>query len=334
MRRFVAPLIAVILGAALIASEVIRLPYFSEGPGPTHDVLPLIHVDGHETYPTDGELLLTTVSFSPERLTALDYLATWLDPHEDLVPEHDFLSPGQTIQQETELEKFAMDQSQLSATYVALTKIGDYPKEHGSGALIEYTLPGCDADGRLFPGNVITAVNGEHVNNSAEASRLIDSTPPGRPIEFTAAAGSKDVGVKLTRTPCGPHGEDLVGVGVMNNFPYTVNISSANIGGPSAGLMFALGVYDKLTPGDLTGGRVIAGTGEIHFDGKVSPIGGVEKKVYAADKAGAVMFLVPDKDYAAAVAAGVDIPLVRISNFDEALGALNSDTGTDSGKGN
>ncbi len=325
--------VAVILGVALIGAQTVRLPYVAEGPGPTHDVVSLMTVSGHQTYPPTGHLLLTTVSVSSERLTPLGLFTAWLDPHEDVLPESDFLQPGETMQEETTLQRYAMDQSQLDATVVALSKVGDYPKDHLPGAIVESTLDGCDAAGKLFSGNVITAIDGEPLADSREASKLIEAAPPGKPIVFTAKAGSKEVTVNLARRDCGPHGGEYVGVVLINNFPFNVDISDAGIGGPSAGLMFSLGLYDLLTPGDLTKGRTIAGTGEIGSDGTVYPIGGVEKKVYAAEKAGATMFLVPKQDYAAAKAAGVDIQLVSVASFDDALKALNGDTVGDTGKG-
>lgn len=325
--------LAVVLGIALIGANTIRLPYVAEGPGPTHDVVSLMSVSGHETYPPTGHLLMTTVSISGGRLTPLQLIGSWLDPHEDVLPESDFLRPGETMQEETTLQRYAMDQSQLDATVVALSKVGDYPKGHLPGAIVESTLDGCDAAGKLFSGNLITAIDGEPLADSREASKLIEAAPPGKPIVFTAKAGSEDVTVSLTRRDCGPHGGAYVGVVLINNFPFRVDISDAGIGGPSAGLMFTLGLYDLLTPDDLTKGRTIAGTGAIGSDGTVFPIGGVEKKVYAAEKAGAVMFLVPKQDYAAAEAAGVDIPIVPVASFDDALKALNGDTVGDTGKG-
>lgn len=334
MRKRLALALAVLLSVALIAAQVIRLPYLSEGPGPTHDVFPMIKVSGHATYPPTGHLLLTTVSISSEPLTPLQAFIAWLDPRQDVLPESDFVAPGGTLQEETTLQRYAMDQSQLDATVVALSKVGDYPASHLPGAIVESTVDGCDASGKLFSGNVITSINGHAIDDSQQASKLIEATPPGKPIRFTAQAGSQTVTVSLERTDCGPHGGGAyVGVVLINNFPFSVSISDAGIGGPSAGMMFSLGLYDLLTPGDLTGGRTIAGTGEIGPDGTVYPIGGVEKKVYAAEKAGASMFLVPKQDYAAAKATGVSIPLVPVSSFDEALKALSGDTVGDTGKG-
>ncbi|MCJ7832251.1 MAG: hypothetical protein MUP92_02235, partial [Actinobacteria bacterium] len=283
-------------------------------------------IDGEKTYPASGELLLTTVSFSSDRLSPLQVLLAWLDPNEDVVAESDFLLPGQTLQQQNELADYAMDSSQLDATATALSAVGDYPEDHAPGALVESTFGQCDAAGKLFPGNVITEINDQPVDDRNEASDLIDDSPRGKPITFTALAGSKQVEVRLKRTKCGPHGETLVGVSLINVFPIDVSIENAGVGGPSAGLMFSLGIYDLLTPGNLTGDRVIAGTGVIGPDGAVYPIGGVEKKVAAAQKAGAQIFFVPKENYEAAKAAKPDIELVPVKSFDEALAALKGDT--------
>jgi Lon-like protease len=327
--RFLAGLgvaVCVVLVVVIIAS-IIRVPFFSEGPGPAHDVLPLIEVQGRQTYPTDGRLLLTTVSFSSDRLTALQYLIAQVDPQADVIPEGDLLSPGQTMQQESELEAHAMDQSQLEATAVALRALGDYPKEHGEGALVEGTLEGCEAYGELFPGNRIVQIDGQEVTGAGSARELIDGVPKGQPIEFTAKAGNKDVVVSLKRTACGPKGEDLVGVSLIDSFPVDVKIDDAGVGGPSAGLMFALGIYDSLTPGSLTDGRTIAGTGQIDLAGNVYPIGGVQKKIVGAQDAGASVFLVPRDNLAEARRAGIqDVQLVPVSSFDDALAYLTGDT--------
>jgi PDZ domain-containing protein len=333
MRNRLALALTALFGVFMFAAQLVRLPYLSEGPGPTHDVVPLIKVNGHPTYPPAGHLLLTTVSLSSEPLTPLQLFVAWLDPREDVLPESDFVAPGGTLQGETELQRYAMDQSQLDATVVVLSRVADYPESHRPGAIVESTVEGCDAAGKLFSGNVITAIDGQPISGSQQASDLIDGTPPGKPIVFTAKAGSKNVTVALKRTDCGPHGGAYVGVVLINNFPFDVSIDDAGIGGPSAGLMFSLGLYDVLTPGDLTGGRTIAGTGQIGPDGAVYPIGGVEKKVYAAEKAGADIFLVPKQDYDAAKATGLGIQLFPVSTFDEALAFLNGDTSGDTKKG-
>lgn len=319
--------VGVLLLAVGIIGLVVRVPYFSESPGDAYDVLPLIQIDGAREYPTDGRLLLTTVSFSSGRLSAWQYLMAWLDPDTDLVPEAELLAPGQTIEEENELQEAAMDQSQLLATAVALEAVGDYPEAHGPGALIQGTLEGCDAHGKLFPGNVVTEVDGRPVNDARDVPRLLDAAAAGAPIEFTVDIGKKEVTVDVRRTACGPDDEVLVGVQVLDAFPIDVEIDDAGVGGPSAGLMLALGIYDKLTPGDLTGGSAVAGTGQIDAEGNVYGIGGIDKKLKGAAASGAEVFFVPEANLEDARRAGVeDLRLVPVDSFDDAVAFLAGDT--------
>ena len=127
----------------------------------------------------------------------------------------------------------------------------------------------------------------------------------------------------FVRKPCGPHDELLVGFRSIDPFPFPVSIDSGDIGGPSAGLMWALGLYELMTPGDLTGGRTIAGTGTIDLRGHVGPIGGIRDKVVAAQHAGASIFLAPADDMAELD--GVDTGAMRVisvATFADALQAL------------
>ena len=312
----------VALAGILAAGRLVSLPYFAEGPGPTRDVEKLIKITGHTEYASDGRFLLTSVAQSAGRLSPLELVAVWLDPSESVIPEDQVLAPGQTDQQLDLRERSEMDQSKIDATVVVLSQIGDYPEEHGEGALVEAVEPGCPADGKLYPGDLIVSIDDQRVLSRADASRAIDAVPADRPISLEVRAAGKTLQVDLARKPCGPHEEPLLGVSLLDNFPFGVSMSSAGIGGPSAGLMWALGLYDLLTPGDLTGGRTIAGTGEIGADGSVYPIGGVEKKLLGAEDAGAKIFLVPKDNLEEARSAGAGVTLVAVGTFDEAVRKL------------
>ncbi len=313
--------ILVLVGGALVFATTWSLPIYSLGPGPARDVEPLIHVSGHPAYPSRGRFVMTSVEFS--QLTALGALLAWLDPNRAVVPSDELFSPGETSQQERRQAFSQMDQSKLDAAYVVLSRLTGYPRDHSPGALVESVVPGCSADGRLFPGDLIRAIDGTPVRGSAAASRIIESAPSGSRLTFDITAGGQDQEVSLVRAPCGGQGKPLVGVSLIPDFPFGVRIESGDVGGPSAGLMWALGLYDLLTPGDLTGGRMIAGTGAIGLDGTVFPIGGIAQKVVAAEKAGASVFLVPRDNYADARAAAEDgMTLVPVSSFQDALDYL------------
>ena len=303
----------------------IWLPYYSLGPGPAREVQPLISVDGAPTYPSDGSFVLTSVLF--EQLTAIGLLRAWLDPDRDVVSRTEVYAPGETREQERQRSISQMDQSKLDATYVALEHLTGYPKEHGDGVLVESVVAECAADGELYPGDLILEIDGEPVDTVREASKAIGAAPSGRTLTFDVTVDGEPETVRLVREPCGGSQDPLVGVSLIPAFPFDVAITSDGIGGPSAGLMWALGLYDVLTPGDLTDARTIAGTGQIGLNGRVYPIGGITEKLTAAADAGASVFLVPKGNLEEARGADTHgMELVPVGNFDDALAYLGEET--------
>jgi PDZ domain-containing protein len=308
-----------VLGLAFGAGFV-RLPYYSVGPGPANEVVPLIHVQGHPTYDT-GTLVMTTVQ--EQQLTAVTALAAWLNPDVMVVSQQTLYPPGTTISAEQRRSISQMDQSKIDATALVLGKLAGYPKAHGSGALIEGVGPGCPAEGKLFSGDVILAIDGQTIATAQDASSAIDGVAPGTPIDFRVRAGGETQDVHVARGSCPGIDRPVVGISSVDNFPFPVTIASGNIGGPSAGSMFALSLYDLLTPGDLTSGRVVAGTGTIAPDGSIGPIGGITDKIVAAREAGATIFLCPKANYAEAKTADPgSMRIVPVGTFDEALSFL------------
>ena len=290
------------LAALVFAAGTVFLPYYAIGPGPARNVEPLIRFEDRPRYESDGRFILTSVRF--DQLTALGVLGAWLDPDRTIVPRSDVYAPGESIEQERVRATSQMDTSKLDAASVVLEELTDYPREHGDGVLVESVVEGCAADGELFPGDRILTIDGREVDSYRQASRAIQAVPSGRALTFDVTVDGEPETVRLVREPCGGREEPLVGVSMINSFPFDVQIASGDIGGPSAGLMWALGLYDLLTPGDLTGGATIAGTGEIALDGTVFPIGGIEEKVVAAADAGATAFLVPEDNLAGARSVG------------------------------
>jgi len=309
------------VAAFLVALLAVPLPYYSESPGPAREVGPLIHVSGPKLYPSDGKFVMTSVSFLP--LTVARLLRAWQDPAEQVIPESVLVFPGETQEHADQRSMSQMDQSKIDATTLVLGLLKDYPDARGPGVLVESVPPGCPADGVLFPGDLIQRVNGKEVADPEAFQRILKQIPPSTPLVLRVSAGGETTDVKLTRAQCDPDSKRfLIGISTVANFPFDVEISSGDIGGPSAGTMFALGLYDLLTPGDLTGGRTIAGTGTIDDEGTVGEIGGVEEKVAAAKKIGADVFLVPDGNYEAAKTVAGDLPLVPLATFQDALDYL------------
>lgn len=318
MRRRLLALVPV--GVLLVALLWVRLPYLAEGPGPARDVVPLIEVSGAPRFESDGRLILTSVSLS--QVTALELLGAWLDPDVAVVPESAFVFPGETDEDADRRSVSEMDQSKIDASVVVLQRLTQYPREHGEGVLIESVAEGCPAHGELFPGDLIASIDGEAVEEVPDLGRIIRASDPGRALSLEVRAGGETHDVELVPAECDDSGDRKIGVAAVNNFPFELTISSGDIGGPSAGVMWALGLYDLLTEGDLTGGRTVAGTGVIDLDGSVFPIGGVEQKVIAARASSADVFLVPDLNLEAARTTAGDLELIAVSDFQEALDYL------------
>jgi PDZ domain-containing protein len=169
----------------------------------------------------------------------------------------------------------------------------------------------------------VVAIDGRRVDSTRAARRAIDRVPLDEPVAFRVRAGGEGHDIELLREPCAGSEEPLVGITMVDAFPFRIEISSGDVGGPSGGLMFALGLYDALTPGDLTDGRTIAGTGTITPSGEVGGIGGIADKVIGADRADASVFLVPEQNMPELddVDTG-DMRLIPVATFDEAVEAL------------
>jgi Lon-like protease len=312
--------------AALAAASIPAVPYVALTPGPTLNTLgeqaghPLIVIGGHRTYRTSGHLNMVTVSAiggPGSNFNIFAALRAWLSPHDAVVPEQEIYTPGQTQQQVQRQDTLEMANSQQTATAAALCQLGI---PYQTVDTIQATIKGKPAYGVLRKGDVITAVDGTPVNCRHDAATLIRARKPGAPVTLTVKRAGK---LKTFRLRTGDlQGQAVVGVEVSESykFPFQVKIDIGNIGGPSAGLMFALGIIDKLTPANLTGGRFIAGTGEIEANGTVEPIGGIQQKMAGARSAGATVFLTPAQncpDTSGAVPAG--LTLVKVYNLGGAI---------------
>ncbi len=330
-RRQLTLLIAVAgIAAAVLAAALIPVPYVILSPGPTLNTLgtraggkPLIQISGHRAYPTNGHLNLVTVSYQGGPLDGFNVftaLQAWLTPHEAVVPEQELFGTNQTQQQVARQDTQQMVSSQQIAEAAALCQIGI---KFDTVDTVNFVETGMPATGVLRKGDVITAVDGRPVTCRTPAGTLIKARSPGAPVVLTVDRHGTTRKFRLKTADA--RGSAVVGVGVLETyrFPFQVRINVGNIGGPSAGLMFALGIVDKLTPGDLTGGRFIAGTGEIAVNGAVGPIGGIQQKMAGARASGATVFLTPAAncpDTAGAVPQGLRV--IKVSTLAGAVHAL------------
>ena len=314
---------------AIAVAVLLPVPYVILGPGPTLNTLgeqsgqPLITVTGHRTYSTNGHLNMVTVSYEGgpgTNMNIFQALRAWLDPSEAVVPESELFPAGQSAQQTQAQDTAQMASSQQLATAAALSTLHiPYKTQVG----VVSTVSGYPASKVLRAGDVIEAVNGKPVTGQTSLSSAITAHPAGTVLTLTVLRAGKTLTVPVASKASG--GTPVIGVEVQEEytFPFTVKITVGNIGGPSAGMMFALGIIDKLTPLDLTGGKFIAGTGEITASGQVEPIGGIQQKMVAARAAGATVFLTPAgncSDTAGAVPAG--LRLVKVSTLAQAISDL------------
>jgi Lon-like protease len=315
---------------AIAVAVLVPVPYVILGPGPTLNTLgkdssgqPLITIAGHQTYPTSGHLNMVTVSYEGgpgANLNIFQALRAWLDPSEAVVPESELFPPGQTAQQTQAQDTQQMASSQETATAAALTTL-HIPYQ--AQVQVMATVPGYPASKVLKAGDMIVAVDGKPVTGASGLSSLITAHPAGSLLRLTVLRNGATTQLEVKSVKSG--GTPVIGVQVQEQykFPFTVKFSVGDIGGPSAGMMFALGIIDKLTAMNLTGGKFIAGTGEITSSGLVGAIGGIQQKMVGARDAGATVFLAPAgncADTVGAVPAGLRV--VKVSTLSQAVSDL------------
>jgi len=304
--RRIDPRTAVMLLACLfsvvLAAVAVLLPvkYAILEPGPVLNTLgkvdgdPLISISGHKTYDTTGTLDLTTVSVlgGPDRtVTLAQVFEAWLRGSTAVVPEEEVFTPGET-QEESEQENAAeMTSSQESATAAALSTLGISVPTTLTVAGADESAPAADV---LKAGDVILAVDGHTISDLADLRTTLAAEEAGAEVRLRIRRDGTTRTVS-TDTTSSDDGDTVLGIYITPDFdfPFDVKIQIEDIGGPSAGMMFALGIIDTLTEGDLTGGANIAGTGTIDADGTVGAIGGIQQKLVGARQAGADYFLAP-----------------------------------------
>ena len=335
------PAIGTILGAVAIALVLVVAllpsPYAVEQPGPVFNTLgssgtgkdraPLISIPGRTTYPTSGRLDLLTVSVLGSVSGGpswLDLAEAWLDPRKAVIPLEAVFPSGETQQQAERESADEMTGSQNSAVAAALTQLGYDVKGRVTIGTVQ---PGSAAAGALRAGDVVTSYDGDAIGDScALQNAVLQHGVSAASVVVTRGGASRTVRVVPKRVPDGSGGtRPLLGVSTSVRItpPFPVKLRIEDVGGPSAGMMFALGIVDKLTPGAITGGRHVAGTGTICGDGEVGAIGGIVQKMAAARAAGATLFLAPKAncdEVVGHIPGGLDVvPVTTLSGAIETL---------------
>lgn len=321
-RRTVSSLLASGLLAVLFyVAASLPVPYVTMSPGPTVDVLAenegdeIVQVDGHRRYETDGRLELTTIRITrPDQEVGLwDAMTAWFDRSRAVYPREAFYAPDESEEDVQTESTVQMVSSQDTAVAVALTELGF---ELDKITEVLAVSPDSPAQDKLEIRDQIVSVNGTEVANAGDVARLVRRTPEGESATFVVRRGDRTRTVEVDPEPSEDDPEvQRVGivVGPSYDFPFDVSVNiDERIGGPSAGLIFSLAVYDTLTPGALTGGAAVAGTGTIAEGGTVGPIGGIQQKIVAAADSGAELFLVPPRNCESAMAVGLDDEEMRL----------------------
>lgn len=312
-------------------------PYVVERPGPAFDTLgevpnadgedvPLIDIPDETTYPTSGELNLLTVYVDGSREDPLSWLEVALasfNPSRSVLPIDSVYPLGQTDQEADEQSAADMNNSQQDAVAAALGQLGI---PYQSVLVISGVVAGTPADGLLEAGDEVLRADGIAVQQVDELRAVLLDAGVGASVDLLIRRDGVERTVTVVPAASETDGSAAIGVfggARYEDFPIEVNIQLDNVGGPSAGMMFALGIYDKLTPGELTGGENIAGTGTIVGTGEVGAIGGIIQKMYGARDAGADWFLAPLSNCDEVVG---NIPgsleVFAVSTLDEAIVAI------------
>ncbi len=320
-----------LLIALFCAAVLIKVPYSEMSPGPTYNTLgtqngkQVITISGRKTYPTSGNLNMTTVEVTSAdyTLNLVEAVTGWLRHDQAVIPHSNLYPDNQTEKQAEAQNAEEFSASQDSAKAAALTQLG-IPV--GTEVVVSAVVEGSPSVGKLHAGDVVVAVDGTKVTDPDQVATQVTKHQPGQDVVFTVIPPGKTSSdlqqVTITTAKNPDTGKAMVGIqpGTEHTFPFAIDINLGDVGGPSAGLMFSLGIVDKLQSTDLTGGKFIAGTGTIDADGTVGPIGGISMKIIAARNAGAQYFFTPSSNCSEAAA---DTPsglrLIKVDKLSQAV---------------
>ncbi|WP_217585699.1 SepM family pheromone-processing serine protease [Lentibacillus saliphilus] len=330
-KRHLFGLVAVIVIAFFLSSY--KLPYYIYKPGGADALNPIVEVaDGYES---SGDMHLVTVSGG--QATPIQYLLSMVLPHHEIRDLAEVFPDDITREEYMHAQLEMMENSQEASMVVAYQAANANIQIDYNGVYVAQIFDQMPAQGVLESGDQIIQINGQDVNKAADMIEIVDQLNAGDPIELVIKREEATMTKQITLVEYeNQEGKIGIGVGLVTDRHVEVDpkvtFSSGRIGGPSAGLMFSLEIYDQLTEEDVTKGYQVAGTGQIDYEGNVYRIGGVDKKVVAADREGCDIFFAPneqgdaDSNYQAAVKKaaeiGTDMEIVPVDTFNDALDYL------------
>lgn len=331
-RGLIAILAGLVLLALLALAALLPVPFIVLSPGPTFntigdvDGVELVEITDTTTYPVTGALDMTTIREEGEPrspLTVFGALAAWVDPDRAVLPRELLYGDDETTEEVQQRNAVLFSTSQSNAIAAALNTLGEPLVED---VVVTAVVEGTPAFGVLDAGELIVAIDGDPVRVPEDVVEAVRSQPVGATLVFTVERDGEDVDVDVVSAEKPDEaGVPYVGITVGINYraEFPIVFALDDIGGPSAGMMFALAIVDKLTPEDLSGGGHVAGTGTIDPAGAVGAIGGIRQKLAGARGAGATLFLMPEvhcEEAAGHVPDGLTV--VPVTTLQGALDAL------------
>jgi Lon-like protease len=322
---------AVAFIALAILLAAVPIPFVAWSPGGAQDTLgeiggrPVIQISGIQTYPTTGQLDMAILSSTPvdSRLGLPQALLNYWLPNRDSLPRDSVYPPGKSAEQleaeDAEMMETAKDDAVVAALRAANEKVTEMP-------VVYSVTVGGPAHTRLQPGDLIVSVGGEVTPDNESVGRQVRRHRIGERIEFVVLRNHVQTQVEVATVESKTQpGVAVVGITVNTGYRYEPDISfelGRQIGGPSAGLVFAVAIYDKITEGALLQGKHVAGTGTITAIGDVGRIGAIQQKVAAAESDGATAFLVPAANCGDLAGVETEMTLIRVTTLRQAIGAL------------
>ncbi|MFE8703650.1 SepM family pheromone-processing serine protease [Cytobacillus sp. FJAT-54145] len=329
-KRLIFRSLILIFAILLFISSFITLPYYVSKPGMAKELAPIIEVENG--YEEDGSFMLTTIRMGKPNIYT--YVMAKMSEYQEIYPESAIRREEESEEEYSVRQLHLMSSSKTYAIEVAYKKAGIPVNYHYKGVYVLSIMEGMPADGKLLPGDRIFKVDGIEFKSSNEFIEYVSVKQPGDKISLTFERKNKVEEVSIEVKPFSNDVNKVgVGISLVDDKDVVVepevNIDTSDIGGPSAGFMFSLEIYNQLIEEDITRGYEIAGTGTISPDGTVGRIGGIEQKIIAADKVGADIFFAPneegaeDSNYKAAVKTAEDIgtnmKIVPVDTFEEAI---------------
>ncbi|RFA37614.1 hypothetical protein CAI16_00470 [Virgibacillus dokdonensis] len=293
-KKYIIHILLVVVAVYFLA--IFQLPYYIYKPGGADALNPIVEVE--DGFASEGDMHLVTVSGA--KATPMQFLLAKILPHHDVLPIDEVFPEGITDDEYMHVQLQMMENSQEASTVVAYQSADKDISIDFNGVYVAMVVENMPAEGKLELGDRIIGIDDKKVNQADDLLDYIETKQVGDSITVKFVREEKTMTESITLEAL----KDLdnkpgIGIQLVTDRAVSVDpevkFSSGQIGGPSAGLMFALEIYDQLTEEDITHGYEIAGTGEIDYDGNVYRIGGIDKKVVAADKEGVDVFFAPNE---------------------------------------